>query len=334
MATDIQSAGQADDAMSSFSIRPTELLCVDKLENYCSWFVYEPQRMQVSHLKQIFRSQVYKPWVNARGWQVKLRSSAIHHFRMFLESSTNARYREAIRYNLELLQKIYIDENVEKVFIADKKNLSKTNAEVVFSNVNPKRTIDFLISFVLRFGSYETELDLFQINSLLDCYVRANILEGKGVYSQEDLLLLLSLYVRQQLFFLPGGSLSFSSKLLSAKAAFSALLQLECVEQFETPVVLISEMREQINDVVDTFFKNRLKEVFASLARLKIPNLPLQLRSHYQQSIWKPQLSFNTIQSKESRKEQTEVSNQLIQAITKFSLRTENTFANNHLVIG
>ena len=186
----------------------------------------------------------------------------------------------------------------------------------------------------MRFGSYETELDLFQTNSLLDCYVRANILEEKSVYTQEDLLFLLNLYVRQQLIFLPGGSLSFSSKLLSAKAAFSTLLQLECVERFETPVVLISEMREQINDIVDTFFKNRLEEVFASLGRLQIPNLPLQLRSNYQQSIWKPQLSFNTVQSKESRKEQTEVSSQLIQAFTKFSLHTENTFANNHLVIG
>ena len=334
MATDIQSAGQADDAMSSFSIRPPELLCVDNLEKYSSWFVYEPQRLKVADLKQMFSSQRYKPWVNARGWQVKLRPSAVNHFRIFLENNGEAKYAEAIGYNLEVLQMINIDKHVENVFMSQKKGLSKTNAEVVFSNVNPKRTIDFLVSFVLRFGKYENELDLFATNSLLDCYVRANILQEKVLYSEEDLMLLLSMYVRQQLIFIPGGSLSFSSKLLSAKTAFSTLLQLECAERFETPVVLIAEMRERINDVVDTFFKNRLEEVFTSLARLKIPNLPLQLHPYYQQSIWRPQLSFETIQSIESRKEQTEVSSQLIEAITKISLRPNNTFANNHLVIG
>ena len=334
MATDIQSAGQADDAMSSFSIRPPELLCVDNLEKYSSWFVYEPQRMKVADLKQMFTSQRYKPWVNARGWQVKLRPCAVNHFRIFLENNSEAKYAEAIRYNLEVLQMINIDKHVENVFMSQKKSLSKTNAEVVFSNVNPKRTIDFLVSFVLRFGKYENELDLFATNSLLDCYVRAKILQEKVLYSEEDLMLLLNIYVRQQLIFIPGGSLSFSSKLLSAKTAFSTLLQLECGERFETPVVLIAEMREQINDIVDTFFKNRLEEVFASLARLKIPNLPLQLHSHYQQSIWRPQLSFQAIQSKESRMEQTDVSNRLIEAITKFSLRPDKTFANNHLVIG
>ena len=265
---------------------------------------------------------------------MKLRPSAVNHFRFFLENNTEAKYAEAIRYNLEVLQMITIDNHFENLFMSQKKELSKTNAEVVFSNVNPKRTIDFLVSFVLRFGKYENELDLFATNSLLDCYVRAKILQEKLLYSEEDLMLLLNMYVRQQLIFIPGGSLSFSSKLLSAKTAFSTLLQLECAERFETPVVLIAEMREQINDVVDTFFKNRLEEVFTSLARLKIPNLPPQLHHYYEQSIWRPQLSFQTIQSMESRKEQTEVSSQLIEAITKICLRPNNTFANNHLVIG
>ena len=66
--------------------------------------------------------------------------------------------------------------------------LSKTPAQVVFRAFNPHQMIEFLVSFVLSFGRYETELDLFSSGSLLNSYVTAKLLEDTGVYSDTDVL--------------------------------------------------------------------------------------------------------------------------------------------------
>ena len=54
MAYDLQSSGQADDCMSSFSIRPPELLCVQNVELFYKWFVFEHKRLKVATLVQLF----------------------------------------------------------------------------------------------------------------------------------------------------------------------------------------------------------------------------------------------------------------------------------------
>ena len=150
--------------MSSFRLRPPELLCVNKLELYCGWFVFEPRRLPRKELTLIFENNVLKTWINARGTQVKLRPSAID-FRAFLSSRETSDYREAVQYNQTALAAIALNDMHRNCYVADPEKLSKINAEVVLATVHPRKTIDFLVSFILRFGEFETELDLFIVTT-------------------------------------------------------------------------------------------------------------------------------------------------------------------------
>ena len=334
MAIDLQSSGQADDSMSSFSIRPPELLCVNAIENFCSWFVYVSRRMKVKKLKGLFLNRRFKPWINGRGWQIKIRPSAIEDFRNYLSTQSDLRYRQAIDYNLQILNNLH-EEEMMSLYVEKKPTLSTTNAEVVFATVNPRRSVDFLVAFVLRFGVFETEVQLFQNNSLLSSFVDSKILPDKQSYSEIDLWHLLNQYVKKELAYLPGGSISFSTKLLAAKHSFSRLLQLETSDNLDVPVILISEMRDKVNDVVDQFFQNRMTRVFASLKRLSIPNLPsYPLTCQVRRQLWKPKLTFEPDQSNESKLEQKRVLTDLMRAIDKVLAGTSPNARNNHIVIG
>ena len=334
MAIDLQSSGQADDQMSSFSIRPPELLCVNKVELFCSWFIYEKKRIPTSDLVVLFQHQYFKPWINARGWQVKLRPSAFEDFRNFLYSQSEPHYVEAVRYNLQLLASCEVHYTVRSCFIADGSNISKTNAEVVFASVNPRKLVNFLVSFLLRFGSFETELELFHCDELLESYIVGKLVSRNETYSEADLWQLLDIYVRNELMYLPGGSISFSSKLLTAKRAFSTILKLETGDFLETPVVLISDMRERVNKIVDSFFDSRLKLIFTSLQRLGIPNLPESMETVNSMPLWKPVITFDKNQTPQSKNEQSAVLSQLIKAVNGILTTRSPTMKNNHLVIG
>ena len=137
-----------------------------KLELFCSWFVYEPRILPSKELVSIFKNNHLKPWINARGRQMKLRPSALEDFRVFLTAQETSEYNEAVQYNQTALAAIAVNE-VQKSYVADSENLSKTNA-VVFATVHSGRKIDILGSFILRFGEFETELDIFQCNDFLE----------------------------------------------------------------------------------------------------------------------------------------------------------------------
>ena len=112
---------------------------------------------------------------------------------------------------------------------------------------------------------------------------------------------LLDLYVKKEQLYLPGGSLPFSNKLLTAKRTFSTILHLVNMDFCETPVILISEMRERVNHDVDSFFDCRLHHIFTSLKRLKIPNLaPDYLNCNNTRHLWRPDITFEPGQSAES----------------------------------
>ena len=135
--------------------------------------------------------------MNARGWQIKLRPSAINSFRLFLEANTDNRFKDAVSYNLEILQLVQTDDHHRTTFVSDWSSNSNINAEVVFATVTPRRIVNFLVAFLLRFGLYDTKLDLFQSDSLLESYVNGTSLDNKVVFTEDDLLRLLETYVKR-----------------------------------------------------------------------------------------------------------------------------------------
>ena len=121
--------------------------------------------------------------------------------------------------------------------------------EVVYRNVPPRDSLSFLVSFLLRFEVYHTELDLYETNNLFDSFVRARVI----VTSIKDNKDLIVRYVLKDLRFQPGGVLLFSSKMQSASFAFNQLLGIESSETFETPNVILDQIHFKLTREVEEF---------------------------------------------------------------------------------
>ena len=334
MAQDLEFSGQGDECMTSFSLRPPELMCVTNVELFYNWFTFERSKEKIDKLKILFKNDIFKPWINARGWLIKLRPSAIESFRTFLLTNNDNQYTAARDYNLQIVNLVERSAHYRDKYVCQDSNISKHNAEVVFATVHPRRTVNFLVAFVLRFGNFETELELFQTDSLIQSYVTAGLLTEKEDYTEDDLKILMNTYVKKELKYIPGGALSFSGKLLSARRAFSLLLNLQSTDNLEAPVVLISEMREKVNNTVDSFLKKNEEDIFLSLQRLKIPNLPTCLNSRNRTSLWLPILPCENGQSSTSKKEQMDIIKHLLNAINRVICGQSNELKNNHVIIG
>ena len=194
MAAEIQSAGQAGDAMLSFSISPPEILWVDNSEKYCSSFVYEPQRKKLQTWSKCFARRHTNPGSKHDGrWDYvqELPTTFECFWRTTLTQNTQKLFDIIRKYHNWSTSTTTL-----KLFMSHKKKLWKRNAEAVFSNVNPKRTIDNLVSFVLRFDQYAFQLDLF--GKLISRLFRASHNFTIVNYNHEDLMISLSLYVRQR----------------------------------------------------------------------------------------------------------------------------------------
>ena len=96
--------------------------------------------------------------------------------------------------------------------------MSNTPAEVVFSKIYPRSPALFLIHFLLSNAKFETELELFDVATLKDAFVRGEIVPDKQTFDDQDVNELLKKYVLEQLRYLPGGTRS------SAKSAFKGML--------------------------------------------------------------------------------------------------------------
>ena len=106
------------------------------------------------------------------------------------------------------------------IFVSADPNISNTPAEVVFSKVYPRSPANFSIHFLLSNACFETELELFDVPTLKDAYIKGKIVPDKHVFDTDDCNELLKKYVLEQLRYLPGGTRSFDGNVLAAKSAF------------------------------------------------------------------------------------------------------------------
>ena len=79
-------------------------------------------------------------------------------------------------------------------FVDSDPTLSKTLAEVVLAVVHPKRTSYSLVSFLLPFGKYETDLQLFATSNLRKSYTFAGLIAEKHQYNNQDVLKIMRNY--------------------------------------------------------------------------------------------------------------------------------------------
>ena len=81
-------------------------------------------------------------------------------------------------------------------------------AVVVFSNVIPKHSLNFLISLLLQFGRYETEFDLYEGGNIVSAYQAGGLIKDANSATIDEVNSILRDFVLKRVVFVPGSHVS------------------------------------------------------------------------------------------------------------------------------
>ena len=166
-------------------------------------------------------------WVDGENKAIRLRPCAVDEFSNYiqdclLQNSAENRLLDAMLVVSEVNNNL--SHPNRSFFVSADPHLSNTPAEVVFSKVYPHSPANFLIHFLLSKAKFETELELYDVATLKDAFVKGEIVPDKQTFDEQDVNEILKKFVLEQLRYLPGGTRSFDSNLLAAKSAFKGML--------------------------------------------------------------------------------------------------------------
>ena len=241
------------DKVTVFSLRPPELLFVNKLRPYFRWFKREKlsgkrENISVRFLKNDVREST---WVDGENYAIRLRPSAVSEFSAFVQESSAANPTDSRLLDAFVIISVILNISSHpgrSFFVSSDPILSNTPAEVVFSKVYPRNPANFLIHFLLSNAAFETEFELFDVPTLKDAYVKGGVVPDKQVYDENDVNELLKKYVLEQLRYLPGGTRSFDSNLLAAKSAFKGMLINNDIYNEGLPITKMDTLTEALED--------------------------------------------------------------------------------------
>ena len=314
------------DNVTKFSMRPPELLCIKRLLDYFSFF-FRSKPIPPSRINMLLRKKP-TPWVDGLNCQVKMRPAAIPAIEELALSMDSCCARVQLFSNvLNCLS----DESYYNTYVENEAQLSKTPAIVVFSNVFPKEGLKFLFHLLLTMGEFETELDLFSHTSLRECFVAAKILRSSTAGLSEANRLLRR-YLFEQLIYLPGGSMSFSSRLVAARDAIYSLVLEDSIGVAEYPCVLMEHLTNQAEHQINTHVKSCFRRLYDTLKPVNVTNRPDEMLQNYS-TVWMPAIVCLN-QFSRSFAEQCEVLDNLFHSLLKFMRRNSEQVLKHHIVLG
>ena len=273
---DVKTSDFSADKISIFSLRPPELLCVRTVKNYFSWFVREKvaaKDVKVVYSKFLKQNCLNSHWVDSLGFLVKLRPSAVTDFRNYLGSEVFEGPDCLRKSDAENVLNNLSQSEVYGRFVSNDKRLSNTNAEVVQTNILPYNPVKFLLSILYSFGKFDTELDLFNVTSLKDAYVKAQVIP-ENVDPHDQLLLLLKRYVLEKLVTTPGGTKSFDRLLVAAHSCFKSLILNNEIVSDDFPATLMSSLTNHMEQKISNFLTKQKQSLINSLQLQNFSNLP------------------------------------------------------------
>ena len=328
---DIEGGHESYDKMALFNLRPPELLCINDVELFFKCFDLSPNSLDTQILLSTFQYAVFSPWIHCLGHWVRLRSSAVPLVELFLKNQLNT---PPVTYSSSILNKCKDDEvNAWWWLLSD---TSQLLPEIVFKSVSPRNVIPFLVSFVLRFGKYDTELDLFFTCDLIDSFIYAGLIPREQFYTRAHVLHLLSMYTRNELLYLPGGSVTFSAKLITAESAFAQLLNVNgTASTLDAPTVLLENISDNLLQSVLSHKEASQQSLYEQVSTLNVSNLLHFPRVFDNLQEWLPQVIYPDHQSRESREEQNTVIQRVINSIRARQGSIHNLLRNkNEIILG
>ena len=138
----------------------------------------------------------------------------------------------------------------------------------------PRNPANFFIHFLLSNAKFETELELFDVPTLKDAYVKGGIVPDKQTCDENDVNEILKKYVLEQLRYLPGGTRYFDSNLLAAKSAFKAMLIDNDIYNEGLPIRTMDTLTEALEDKAKKMPRQSQVNIIESLTQKNLPNFP------------------------------------------------------------
>ena len=333
----------SSDKVTVFPLRPPELLFVDKLKLFFSWFVREKlpcKKTENVNIRFVKVNVKESHWVDGENLAIRLRPSAITEFSAFvqqrlLENPNDSRLNDA---SLVVTEVVNISTHTSRsFFVSADVTLSNTPGEVVFSKVHPRNPANFLIHFSLSNARFDTELELFDVPTLKDAFVRGKLVPDKQTYDESDVNELLKKYVLEQLRYLPGGTRSFDANLLAAKSAFKGLLIDNDIYSEGLPITTMDTLTEALEDRAKNMLRQSQVNIIKSLTQKKLPNFPssdiFESVTKETPSDWPAELLPNAFQSAESLQEQSQILETLKEHIVE-CLFVDHKFRKHQLILG
>ena len=328
---DIEKSILTVDKVTRFSVRPPQLLFVRQLKQYYSFFVVAETVRSTTELESCL-SKTPIPWVDGCNSVIKLRPSSIGEMRHFINETIGKGTAIAEVFLFQRVLDNLHDDAYKKSYLYDRDDISKSPAVVVFSDVKPTHCFKFLLHLLYTMGEFLTEIDLFNEVALRDCFVTANILPT-GQLSNVDVLNLLRRYIKEQLFFLPGGNVSFSNKVVAAHDAIKSLVLDNTVEPLKFPAVLMNTLTETLETNIQSTLKRSQEKLFDAIRPKNVSNLPLN-KTHPFHKVWFPIFSKMRIQTDRSFHEQAAILDDVLTAMTKYLNKNCKNCIKNHVIMG
>ena len=312
------------DKITMFGLRPPELLYVESPVLYFKWFVREkatkkPKNANV-HEFLITTDQSQALWVDATGAIVRLRRAAVPCFITY----TN----QVIRQNCLQIQQacnMFLNtigpEHESKVISSDI-TLSETTAVVVTSNVLPRNSPKFLIHIVLSMGLFTTELDIFNVPTMLEAFRKAKLI-GSGPPTIEDVRSIMRKYILEQLMYMPGGIQCFDRHCENAWNVLKEFLLHNNLAFREPPPVILQQIVEEnefkCNAELSLRRETLAKALHINAVSINLPTTNQMIAATKENPFdWQPELILADNQSELSLTEQQGALNELKQSIDSY----------------
>ena len=233
---DYQSSDYASCKISIFCGRPPPLLFVDNPRLYFTWFarchVKKPELKITTDVNTSF-------WIDLFGNAVYLRKNYLNDFNEYLQRVTSEGHPSLYKFNADTSMIMLQNDR------SGLKTIDDSLVQVVTSNILPSNPFKFLVHFVLSYGHFETETELFNQSNFLEVLQHSKLLPQRDAYSDQDAYTLIRKYVLSELKFLPGASRSFDRHLIASYDLFTNLVLSRDIQNFTPPLVLHRAISEE-----------------------------------------------------------------------------------------
>ena len=326
---DVSCSKLSVDKVTKFSVRPPQLLFIKKMQVYYSHFTSVKKFFKKNDLiKELTKFPV--PWIDGCNYLIQIRSSSVDFLKNYIAEKVIINNDAPIRRFKTILDNIH-SEPFRSKFLCEDLNLSQSPAVVVFSSVYPKNSFKFLLHLLYTMGEFETEIDLFNAKTLRGCFVKGNILPD-GDLNETHVVALLKKYILEQMKFLPGGSVSFSNRIIAAYESIHSLVMEDRADCLNFPCVLMSSLTEKTETSIKTFITETQIRLFNALKPPNVTNLPSTADSQ-RNNLWIPEFVKLPVQTDYSFNEQLRIIENIIVNMKKYMVK-DKTAVTNHLIMG